>query len=294
MVAALAAIAPATATAHNASYSTQHAISLGSAGFAGKLTSPSPDCVSARAITLYREDTSRAVAVASATSDTQGAWTRSADTLKPGAYYALAARVVKTSAGHKHTCEAARSDPLPLAPDSDGDGIRDPYDNCPTPANTAQQDRDGDGTGDACDADADGDGYTADLGDCDDAHIGVNPGAAEGDNGIDDDCDGTVDEGFGTLHSCWVPSSEPVVATSSWSQSQTTEPCTYQLTVYSSVLPSSVFMVSREWMIEYRAAGAGGPIAFHHDGQEWTYYATHANAVVCTCDPVSDEGGEGL
>jgi hypothetical protein len=192
---ALAVIAPAAAVAHTASYSAQHSISLSSAGVAGQLTSAAADCISGRQITLYRADTSGAVAVASATGDTQGAWSRSADALKPGAYYAIAARVVKTSAGHKHTCEAARSNTLTLAPDGDGDGVRDPSDNCPTVANAGQRDRDGDGAGDACDADADGDGYTAAGGDCADDDPARHPGALDDTrNGVDDDCDGNVDE----------------------------------------------------------------------------------------------------
>jgi len=42
--------------------------------------------------------------------------------------------------------------------------------------------------------DADGDGWTVDEGDCDDTDPGVHPGAREEANGLDDDCDGQVDE----------------------------------------------------------------------------------------------------
>jgi len=43
--------------------------------------------------------------------------------------------------------------------------------------------------------DVDGDGFSPPV-DCNDADAAINPGAAEADNGVDDNCDGTVDEGF--------------------------------------------------------------------------------------------------
>jgi hypothetical protein len=43
-------------------------------------------------------------------------------------------------------------------PDTDGDGVSDMIDNCPTVANVSQTNTDGDGQGDACDTDDDGDG----------------------------------------------------------------------------------------------------------------------------------------
>jgi len=46
------------------------------------------------------------------------------------------------------------------------------------------------------DIDNDGDGYTENQGDCDDANAQVNPVATEIEDGIDNDCDGEIDEGF--------------------------------------------------------------------------------------------------
>ena len=43
-------------------------------------------------------------------------------------------------------------------------------------------------------------GYTANFGDCDDTNSAVNPGAAEVCNGVDDNCDGTTDEGCVTYY----------------------------------------------------------------------------------------------
>jgi hypothetical protein len=63
---------------------------------------------------------------------------------------------------------------------------------------TFYRDADGDGTGDAtnsteaCTAPV---GYVASATDCDDSSTAVNPGATEACNSVDDDCDGTVDEG---------------------------------------------------------------------------------------------------
>jgi hypothetical protein len=93
--------------------------------------------------------------------------------------------------------------------DDDNDGILDADDCQPldpaVSANTYYRDADGDGYGAlnagilACSAPA---GYVAQSGDCDDVNASVHPGAAEVcNNGIDDNCDGRVDEGCNTMPS---------------------------------------------------------------------------------------------
>ena len=80
--------------------------------------------------------------------------------------------------------------------DDDCDGSVDEDD--ATDAATWYADTDGDGYGDVASADtacAAPSGYVGDATDCDDGDAGINPAAAEACNGVDDDCDGTVDEG---------------------------------------------------------------------------------------------------
>jgi hypothetical protein len=81
--------------------------------------------------------------------------------------------------------------------DGDGDGVADAVDNCPRMANTDQADRDGDGMGDACDPvapDTDARGCRFD-------------GQELCGNGIDDDCNGSVDDGCpctpGSVQACF-------------------------------------------------------------------------------------------
>jgi hypothetical protein len=73
--------------------------------------------------------------------------------IESGSYYAVAAAKVIRSQGHRHTCDAARSNTVTVAPDADGDGVRDPADNCQAARNADQRDADGDGIGDAGDPD---------------------------------------------------------------------------------------------------------------------------------------------
>jgi len=71
--------------------------------------------------------------------------------------------------------------------DSDGDGVEDDTDNCPSIANASQEDMDNDGTGDACDEDVDGDG----INNADDNCPAItNPNQSDSDgDGIGDSCD---------------------------------------------------------------------------------------------------------
>jgi hypothetical protein len=103
-----------------------------------------------------------------------------------------------------HDRDAMDTWPVPIYPDTDGDGwgtagraqqscassiadgwVANGADNCPQVANARQADRDGDGQGDDCDGDADGDGILA-ADDCDDGDpswLGPTPyyGDADGD-----------------------------------------------------------------------------------------------------------------
>ena len=89
--------------------------------------------------------------------------------------------------------------------DDDGDGYTEDEGDC----NDARDDIgpemdeiDGNGIDDDCDGavdltvyDGDDDGYTEDAGDCDDSEATVHPDAPELADGLDNDCDGTIDEG---------------------------------------------------------------------------------------------------
>ena len=82
-----------------------------------------------------------------------------------------------------------------LENDVDGDGTPDVEDNCPNLPNPQQIDTDLDTIGDKCDPDDDNDAV-ADAKDCAPLDASVFPGADEECDGIDNNCDLLVDEGF--------------------------------------------------------------------------------------------------
>jgi hypothetical protein len=86
--------------------------------------------------------------------------------------------------------------------DLDREGRGDICDNCPDVPNPDQSDLDGDGTGDVC-QDGDGDGFTFDV-DCRDDDPTIFPGADETCNGLDDDCNLLIDDGFPIGDTCVV------------------------------------------------------------------------------------------
>ena len=77
--------------------------------------------------------------------------------------------------------------------DTDNDGILDVQDNCPLIPNQGQINSDSDSLGDACDNDDDNDGF-ADVNDCGPTDANINPDMQELFNGIDDNCNGLIDE----------------------------------------------------------------------------------------------------
>jgi hypothetical protein len=80
-----------------------------------------------------------------------------------------------------------------ISPDSDNDGIPNGEDNCPDAYNPSQENNDLDVWGDVCDLDDDNDGEL-DSSDCAPLNPRIAPSASEVCNGVDDNCNGIVDD----------------------------------------------------------------------------------------------------
>lgn len=82
--------------------------------------------------------------------------------------------------------------PASSIPDSDGDGVLDSVDNCPTTANSDQLNADGDAQGNACDSDDDNDGVADSADNC---PLVSNPDQTDTDgDGLGNACDGDDDD----------------------------------------------------------------------------------------------------
>ncbi|MFH0899975.1 MAG: thrombospondin type 3 repeat-containing protein [Pseudomonadota bacterium] len=123
---------------------------------------------------------------------------------------------------------ASGSSPLRGLCDFDGDLTGDAVDNCPSTANSDQSNTDGDRLGDACDHcpadhlnDVDRDGMCGDVDNC--------PSIAYADetcNGLDDDCDGQIDEIGCVVCGGMSCATSPVPLPNNIDQSATWDPCT--------------------------------------------------------------------
>lgn len=90
-------------------------------------------------------------------------------------------------------CAHAATNPC-CPSDGDNDGVCDGDDNCAAVANMKQADLDGDGKGDSCDPDIDNDGFN-NAQDCAPSNALVPSGVDVACNDVDDNCDGSTDDG---------------------------------------------------------------------------------------------------
>jgi len=116
-----------TAAAHTVAIGSQHTLSFSTdvAGdvFMGRVSSTKAFCERGRSIVIYRVLGDSAVPdekVDETTTTESSMWSQGVGHAQAGKYYAVAARKVVRSAGHKHVCKAARSDTLTASPELEG------------------------------------------------------------------------------------------------------------------------------------------------------------------------------
>jgi hypothetical protein len=176
--------------------------------------------------------------------------------------------------------------------DSDSDGILDLTDNCPNNPNSDQIDFDTDGFGAACD--------------CNDAIAAVNPAAIEVCDGIDNNCDGQVDEGvlttwyadtdsdgFGDLNTSQESCTQPIGYVDNSSDCDDTDPAINPNTVWFEDTDNDTF--GNPSVILTQCVQPGGYILNNQDCND-TDAAVNPDAIeVCddidnNCDGQVDEG----
>ena len=119
---ALAGLAGA-AVAHNTAIGSQHTMDftpeVASDRFTGQVSSTKAFCERGRSIKLLRVVGGSSVPdqeVAKATTAASGVWSKGVGDAQAGSYYAVAAKKVVRSSGHRHVCKAATTAPLSVSP----------------------------------------------------------------------------------------------------------------------------------------------------------------------------------
>jgi hypothetical protein len=113
--------------AHNTATGSQHTLDFtpdaASDLFMGQISSTKALCERGRSVTLYRVVGGSSVPdgeVATATTDSNGLWSKGVGDAPSGSYYAVAAKKVVQSSRHKHVCKAARTASLSVVPVLEG------------------------------------------------------------------------------------------------------------------------------------------------------------------------------
>lgn len=115
------------AVAHRTAIDSQHTIDftpdVASDRFTGQVSSTKDFCERARSVTLYRVVGDSSVPdeeVATATTDSNGIWSKGVGNARAGSYYAVVAKKVLQSSRHKHVCRVAQTATLSVSPVLEG------------------------------------------------------------------------------------------------------------------------------------------------------------------------------